>query len=405
MDSSHISLPKLALLSDAALVGFQGGINRTLHNLFSHYPKDRFLLIAPRHECNARDDKAMKVEFLAPYDSPIPQIKTRVAKYLSGAIAKTNRALLGRGWGVPFDAIEGFKPDILLVSSSLLETIIVGNTIADRTGLPTAFYLMDDLRDLEQQWWPGGTGKSAIEHLLRRSRGRLYISEELASVYNERYSLDSAHDHIVHNPVTVEMNLDSMPLARRRFTIGYAGSIWPMHQDAIELCAEAIGILRQKEVDIELALYTSRDFWNSVESDWAPLGVTFRGFVPYESLQKELRTCDLLLAPASFRPEYEHLSRASIQTKLTDYMASGRAILSLGPTGSAAHSFVTRYNCGIALNESTAESLAVRLESLITERPQFDALGQAGYKAAASHFSQQSVSPSLYNYLNGLLTQ
>ncbi|MHC5718057.1 MAG: glycosyltransferase, partial [Nostoc sp.] len=217
----------------------------------------------------------------------------------------------------------------------------------------------------------------------------------------QRYEITPKRSLIVHNPV--DLSQKNPPNFTTRsdatFRVVYSGAIWDMHYDAIASVAEAIHELKSSGLDIELVLYTSPNFWERYQKNWEAWEVKYGSLIPYEELNQYLQQADLLLVGSSFIPEYAHFTRSSVQTKLTDYMASGRAIFACGPRYSACNQFVKTWKCGLVCETNQLAHIKEMLLKQIQNIDKIEILGKNGFAVVQEHFEAGRVRSHLYNFI------
>ncbi|MFM7358036.1 MAG: hypothetical protein ACKO1T_05590, partial [Sediminibacterium sp.] len=119
----------------------------------------------------------------------------------------------------------------------------------------------------------------------------------------------------------------------------------------------------------------------------------------YEHLNQYLQQADLLLVVSSFLPEYAHVTRSSVQTKLTDYMASGRPILSCGPSYGACNLFVKNWNCGIVSESNQVPVIKKILLKQIEDPSKSYTIIQNAFKVLLENFETGKVRSKLYDFI------
>jgi hypothetical protein len=236
--------------------------------------------------------------------------------------------------------------------------------------------------------------------LLRASRGWLAISESLADTMRTATGTDRP-THVVQNPVRIGAVEPAALAAPRagRFRIAYSGSVWPMHFDALAAVAESVGRLRARGVEIELVIRTSQYFRRRYEADWQRWDAVIEGLVPHDDLVQSLGAADLLLVASSFDPAQAHMSRSSVQAKVTDYMASGRPILSCGPSDAASNRFLRERDCAYFATDPTATAMDAVLLQCIAERDRGPEVARRAYEVAKRDHEIGVVTDRLYGFL------
>ena len=361
-------LPRLLIVSEVSLSQQGMGANRTLFNLFDSYPSDKLMLLAP--------ETSLKAEPTAPpFDQRVfsfsgyylPPLKNRLGLLINFLINSVNLQLLD--W-LPIankKSIEYFAPEVILVCPLTPWCLLMGHKLANHFHCPSLIYLMDDWLAKANSCWLSGNTQTVAYKLLQESAGWLMISEQLEADLSNRYQLRPKRSLIVHNPVDLSGKKlpDKLPKREGIFRVAYAGSILPIHYDALAVVAEAIFQLRCDGKDIELVLYTHQSFWDFHQEQWEQWQVVYGSFILYTELDCYLKQADLLLVASSFRPEYTHAIRSSVFTKLTDYMAVGRPILSCGPDYSACNQFINKWKCGYVIESNRVIDIKLFLERKI----------------------------------------
>ncbi len=366
------------------------GISRTLMNVFSrHQPEALFVI--------SRDSpSAFELgEAWAPWQVP-PNIVGRVLTPLFGALSLSS---LDRALIVVPSSVEAFAPDLIVVSGSSIECLFAAKRLSQRMQVALVSYFMDDLRMLDSRLWWRGTGKGLLSWLLSESRGVLFISAALQEAMSTRYDAPK-RSLIVHSTVCpAEFRCVPPRPITDRLKVLYAGSLWGMHFDAVELCASVVDELQQSGLQVELEIYTPSIAAAQHLSEYR--GVTVHPAVPYEEIPAILGSSDVLLVAASFLQSNHHLAFSSLQTKLIDYMAAGRVVLSVGPQSGACSRFVVEHSAGFIA--ASKEEVHNALVSLLKQPSYLIEQGRKNRRKAEEEFSQDTVLPKVAGFLNECL--
>jgi glycosyltransferase involved in cell wall biosynthesis len=397
-------LPRLLLVSEESLSQEGTGINRTLVNLLAGYPPEKFMLYtASSSQSTAPVFRQNVVTFSAEF---LPALKNRIGTVINGAITLANLQLVD--W-LPLPhrhQIEAFAPEVILICPNSATALLMGHKIVKELNIPYLIYFMDDWVATNHSHWLSGSIQAYTQHLLNYANGWLMISNRLKIDLAKRYEVNPTQTLIVHSPVNLSnQSPPDFSLHQGTFQIAYAGSIWPMHYDAIATIAAATNELQQTGHKIELILYTSESFWNQYKLNWEQWNVTFGGFIAYEQLGRCLRQADLLLVASSFLPQNAHLTRSSVQTKLTDYMASGRPILACGPNYAACHDFVKQWNCGVVCETNDKTAVQELLLHCMQTKTQSQVFAKNAYQVLQDQFEMEQVRERLYQFIEKTLTQ
>jgi hypothetical protein len=297
--------------------------------------------------------------------------------------------------------IARFNPELVLA----VPTHPVGVALAERLGViaPLVTYLMDD--------WMGHLEGSRLifdaatrgTALLHRSEAWLAISTYLLEAMRATTGTDRPA-LVVHNPVRLGESPPAALAAPRtgRFRVAYAGSVWPMHWDAVKAVAESVARLRTTGEDVEFVLYTDRFFWGRHEADWRRWGVVDGGLVPYDRLGATLADCDLLVVASSWEPSQAHMSRSSVQTKVTDYMAAGRPILACGPSDAASNRFLREHACAYFAEDPAPAAMDAALRHCMADRAHGPEVARRAWDVARREHELVGVTERLYAFLGDI---
>jgi glycosyltransferase involved in cell wall biosynthesis len=396
------NLPRLLLVSEASLDSKRTGLNRTLLNLFKDYPADRFMIYTP-DSCleNHPTSPPIDQNVAAFPERFIPRLKNRLGLLINPLIDSINYQLVDWLPITKRDKIATFAPEIILLCPVGTLGLLIGNKVAKSFGVPFIAYFMDDWANNNHQRWLSGGLQSLCRNTLEESSAWLMVSSQLEKELMQRYQIESKNTLIVHNPVDLSDKTFPNFIAQssKTFKVAYAGSIFTMHYDALAIIAEAIYALKQDGVDIELLLYTDTSFWDLYQENWQKWEVKYGSLIPYEQLNQYLQQADLLLVASSFLPEYEHVTRLSVQTKLTDYMASGRPILTCGPSYAACNQFIEHWNCGLVCKTNQIETIKKFLLKQIQNYPELESLAREAFAVVNLHFESRKVISNLYQFI------
>ncbi|MHC5725604.1 MAG: glycosyltransferase family protein [Nostoc sp.] len=396
------NLPRLLLVSEVSLSQEGTGINRTLVNLLEDYPADRLMLYAPDQSLR-NDPTAQRFQknVIAFPEQFLPYQNNRLAPWINPLIASSNYQLFDWLSLANYDKIADFAPELILICPNGPLALVIGYKVIQSFDSPFLIYFMDDWVAFNHTRWLTGNIQSVCRSVLQQAAGWLMISPQLEKELAQQYKITPKRSLIVHNPVDLSNKIfpHSTPHSGKTFRIVYAGAIWTMHYDAIAVVAEAIYELRCDGVDVELVFYTGTTFWDLYKESWEAWEVNYGSLIPYEELNQYLQLADLLLVASSFMPEYAHITRTSVQTKLTDYMASGRAIFACGPTYSACNHFVKTWNCGLVCETNQLAQVKEILLNQIQNIDKLEILGKHGFAVVHEYFESGRVRSNLYNFI------
>ena len=152
-------------------------------------------------------------------------------------------------------------------------------------------------------------------------------------------------------------------------------------------------------------VHTDKCFWNPYREKWKQWEVTYGDIIPYQELNGYLQRADLLLVASSFLPEYAHMTRSSVQTKLTDYMAAGRPILACGPAYSACNQFLKKWKCGLVCETNQVNTIESFLMDIIPNKTLHQEIAEVAFNVLNENFDKKIVTEKLQSYVKQIFSQ
>ena len=400
-----MTYPRLLLISDLPLSLSDSSkfANPTLYNLFKNYPSECIFQCLPHSTLKTHPASIDHQQVVSYRNTFLPSLRNRFGTYVNPWIEYVDFSILNT---IPFlnlNALEDFRPAILVICPITLSCLIFAKKIVDKLKIPFLIYFMDDWLAKNTTSWIGGNVQSLAHQMLKESTGWIMISDFLQEEFAKRFKIFSKPCVIAHNPVSsILSKLVIQDKLSKTFQIAYAGSIQPLHEDSFLLVAQSIYELRQEGVDIELITYTPVSFWEKYRNVLISFDVINGSLIPYSKLHITLSQSDLLLVSTSFNLDYEYPVRSSLLTKLTDYMASGKPILSCGPEYSACNKFLEKWNCGVICSSNSIDQIKTCLRWCISNQESISDLAQTALDVLKNNFSESVVQDKLYTFIENM---
>ena len=393
-------IPRTLVITDVDLRSDSRGAGRTLLNLLHQFPADRVLAITTAELQEPDRELGFTLR-----DAPYPHWLRLFERFRP--VLGDPQALWQYAVPVPHAArIRAFAPELLLLVPTGSGALVLGMRVVRALKLPFICYVMDDWFDNPAAHWLGDNAAAAGTRLLRGAAGWLAVSDALLDSMAARTGARPAHTAVVHNPVPIPLQRPAaldVPCTGP-FSIGYAGSLFPMHIDAVMAVAESAARLRATGTPVRFTLYTDHKFWANNEATWTALGVENGGLLPYEQLHERLREHDLLLVASSFRADQAQISRASLQTKVTDYMLAGRPILACGPSYAASNLFLRQHDCALFAEDPAPDAIDVVLRTAIANRAANAGLARRAFEIVVRDHSGPAVAERMAEVLRAAVT-
>lgn len=271
------------------------------------------------------------------------------------------------------------KPDVILASSVHPLTMVAGIKIAKKLGVPC----ICEVRDL----WPEaifsfnkakessllGRVLTAGEHWIYRNADALVFTKEGDTDYIREKKWDTEQGgkinldkcHYINNGVDIDAfeiisssknKVNDEDLNADKFNVVYVGAIRPVNN--VGNILDAASILKD-ENNIQFLIYgdgNQREMLEKRIADEKLTNVKMKGFVNKCSIPYILSKSAVNILNYS-HTQY-NWARGNSSNKLFEYMASGKPIISTVKMG---YSILEKYNCGIELENSTAQELAMAI--------------------------------------------
>jgi len=386
-------LPRLLLLSDEIPLQDGMGLSQTIYNLLKPYPKDRLMVYVPNLDTTNDKKNATLPQKHVAYRPPKSLIlRNRLGPWINPYLLRFHRQQLKTATIQGLKEVETFSPEIVLVLCNTFEGLIMANRILEYFSIPVISYFMDD--------WMHDYGPdeahAEVAKLLKNAASWIVVDQKLEQIFTERYDILPTHTLSLHNPVSVKTEY-CPPRKQAKLEVVYAGSVWGMHLDALTMAAATIYELAQEGYSVSLKLYTRQVFWSQHLKIWEKYQVQYGGLLEYSKLHIDLQEASMLLVASSFQESHRNHSESSLQTKVTDYMLAGRALLAVGPDYSVCNRFVKKWDCGYIATSPTEIREAIL--SGFENREVLAQKGENAYNALVGKFDIETVFKKFSDHL------
>jgi len=398
---------RILLLSEAPMCVNAGGISQTLYNIFDFCQPEDMLCIAPAKDVQDYQPTAPFEHCYLTYEHEWLRLPSnRITHLFRPLINWINFSVLKRSRHKALkQKIAAFKPDVVVSCPNGVSGVIMHETLLKDIQAPVFPYFMDDWMYNKQQHYAGGNLQSAVKQVLASNSKWMMIGNELAEVLSERYHQIPTEVLPIRNPVDLSTTPQVKPFAEKDvYTYAYAGALWPMHFDAFLAVAKAVALINRQQRRINLVVYTAEHFWNWRKPELAPLGVQYGGNIPYNKIHQVLSEADACILVSSFSQELYTHAKASVQTKITDYLKAQRLIISCGPDYSANHNFLRQYDCGVCIESNDVQVVSKQLKDITDELPAHQQKVQNGFQILQTEFAKPVVQQRLRRFLGEKLS-
>lgn len=392
-------MKSIILITDSIPSPDGGGISQTMYNLFENAPTPLYVLTRFDEEAPQKTLLSTIIKYNIEKYRPW---RNRFARWVNPFLRRINFEKLQK-LDTSIPGLPDAADAVILVSTTSPIKLQLAYVLQENLGYTVIPYFMDDWLEGNKIEWKDTSGQKVDIHyiassLLAKAPAWMMISEALQRVLQLRYQLADKPSLIVHNPVNNQQ--PTLLIPKEPGLIIYAGSIWPMHLDALLSIAKAVHTLQEQgHSQYRLVIYSNEIFWLRHKALLGGSGVSWGGFIAYEHLYEKLSRAWLLLCTASFEEKHQAFSRSSVQTKLTDYMNADRPVLYVGPSDGASGLFVRQWNCGYCAVEPNTPFICHLLQKIISNEEDWQQKAINGKKAIREHFNKEVISEKLNRFL------
>ena len=320
-----------------------------------------------------------KKKYIVDYDDSTPFVFVKTKPSIGNGLDRVKNMVLF--FMNLFSAAKAYskqsgKPDVIIASSVHPLTMVAGILIARKLKVPC----ICEVRDL----WPEAIfsfGKSSPEsilgkilvmgeHWIYRNADALIFTKEgdVDYIKEKKWDAEQGGDidlgkcYYINNGVNIdsfesfiknETISDSDINSSDYFNVVYSGMIRPVNNIGNLLdCAKLL--LEQK--DIQFLIYGDGNQLDELKNrvkDEEISNVHLKGFIPRKNIPFILSKSSVNIL--NYSQSKFNWKRGNSSNKLFEYMASGKPVISTVKMG---YCIISKYNCGISLNECTPRALA-----------------------------------------------
>jgi len=389
--------PKVLVLAQNKIQPFTGG-GVVLSNLFGQFPEDKLLFFHRDQEYGVTtayqehqlvwhwlraDINAMVMIFVKWFIQVLFYKKKMHFRDFSRLVAQSCYFQFPKNID---EMIRRFQPDVLYCWASDSLWAETAYRVAERYTLPYAIHFMDNHLGKQSET----AFEYATDALFQKRLNKLV--KNAVSIYTVSKSMGEAYKRLWTKPYEVfHGTIDSstwplpnpMPNSNNGFNIVFTGSIEHGQLAGIKDVANAIESLRNKGINIHLALYLTERYMQFAKTVLSSYNcVKFIPHPNFSSLRNELSKADLLLLAYGFDIQTIDYYRHSFSTKIVPYMLSGRAILVYGPSEIEPVKYARRGSWAEIVDTDNKAVLISKIEKLMNDSSRREQLSISAWMVA-----------------------
>lgn len=215
-------------------------------------------------------------------------------------------------------------------------------------------WVMDDhlIQYVNGDWqYPDGTGDVFKKHL-QEAAHVFVISPAMQQFYLEQFGVSST----VLFGSAGELNIHAVQHLNGPLKLGYFGAVAAWQRDALKAVADAL-----QGTDTTLDIYSGVD---SLPGELISTRVTLKGSLKPEDVPAAMKNYDAVLLPISFQQKMRNMSQFNIATKMSEYLACGVPILSVGPPYAAMTEYLKQHDAAITVISTEKDGIRQALHTL-----------------------------------------
>lgn len=173
--------------------------------------------------------------------------------------------------------------------------------------------------------------------------------------------------------------------SKEKITISYFGGI---HLDRWKMIVKLAKAMENVDFNVYTIVKPSHEVIRAFQS----VGVTYKGGIRGDDLQKEILNSDILLHVESDDNYYRSLTRLSVSTKIPEYLMSGRVILGFGPPEVASMRLLSDNNIGVVVPSTITDlELKKMMNEIVSDYKMRYNIGLKGYNYAVKNFNNIEI--------------
>lgn len=408
------------------------GISSTLSNLFEEFNPDdiahlyietkqpntshcrhffqisEFGLIKKLYHWRYKTGYAFDSEDVQPLDENVAAKEESTFSYIRGhrsIILSFARELLWHfnGWKSKElrQFLVDFNPDVVWFDGSPL---ILMNRLYQYvlriTKKPAVIFLMDDVYTYESC---GSFSQKIYKFFLRKHVYRVVkscqkvfvISPKMKREYDVLFDINST---LLTKGITPIQNY-TVPEVHKPIRLVYLGQIFYGRLDTIVQLVNALKEVNKESVLIDFSVYTNNEIPEGVRHQWQVLSfVHIEPPVPYNEVPKVIQQNDILLFVESFQKQQKNVARLSFSTKITDYLASGKCIMGIGPEDIAPIEYLQEEDAAIIVSD--LQKLGSTLAAINEDKIRYYA--ERAYELGAKNHGKDKIHSTIAELLKSI---
>lgn len=300
--------------------------------------------------------------------------------------------------------VLNFNPDVIWMDGSPLPLM---NRLYDYVlkiaKKPAIIFMQDDVYTYES-CGPNRSYKlykwllrKNVRKVVRQCDDMFVASPKMKKEYDAIFGFDST---FIAKSIDFDESTFTVPHPHQPVRMVYMGQVIYGRIYSLIAIAEALKKINFDDVKLQLSIYTNNPISEALKARLIVEDSVFlKKPVPYTEVQKVIAENDVVVFVESFNPRFCKVARLSFSTKISDYLASGKCILAIGPKDSAPLEYFTEEDS--ALVATTPEDIAEQIQKL-SDVDTIKSFAQRAYECARRNHDRRKMNCIIYNKLIAL---
>ncbi|HBL84302.1 MAG: hypothetical protein A2Y17_07400 [Clostridiales bacterium GWF2_38_85] len=281
----------------------------------------------------------------------------------------------------------------------------LANNIATELNIPIIIYATDDyylprITASPFFWIRYLILNRCMKRILKRPDCYLLtINETMSQIYKQRFNKSS---DIFMNCVDIPL-LDNLPEVQNgKIVISYVGNLSHNRWKSILYLIKTIENSNLHSL-IKIDIYCGEHIPKKVSFKLSLIKlISLKDKIKKEQVMEVLKCSDVLLHVESFNYRDRMMTKLSFSTKLTEYIAAGRPILSFAPSSVASMQILEKYNAAICI-DSKIKSKIIEKINILTINSEREKIRKNAYNFLIDIYTKYSMKNLLEIKYNELL--
>lgn len=291
--------------------------------------------------------------------------------------------------------LDDFNPEaIFFVGGSNSFSYKITKTIADKYNIPVYLYYTDDyittIRTINPFWWINHLWlKKVLKELLERVKNIFVIGEDMGAEFSLKLNTECIP---IMNAINIEEYLSKRmdkKISENIIELAYFGGLHLNRWKTLLMIAESLNEITNEEgIEIILNIYTGTLMDERLMNKFNNhTNINFKGYVNEKEIIGEMQKYDVLVHVESFDKDMMYKTRLSISTKIPEYLASGRAILAVGPSELSSIKYLDKLGFAFIIDKIDKKIVKQKLKYMLSQRERYNEIGHKGITVAELNHS------------------